>query len=208
MKHLIQRIITAVFLLITLQANAANGFYVGGGVGANNLFDRVTVSENGNLNSGNTGFIGGIFAGYDWQLPYCYDLALEVFGDSTTARIKDYQTSNQASLELKYRYNYGLRVLPGYRVSPNSVVYLVLGGVDGHFKMTDSGYYSVANDTFNTVGYQLGIGASSALWKNLSLRGDGIYTSYNANSLNGSSNINYHNNISTIDVMLSLSYKF
>lgn len=200
-----------VYLLSMLYASVAmanDAFYLGGGVGADSLNDKLTVSSSGNTQKGNLGFIGGIFGGYEWTFRNCFNLGVEAFADSAVVRIKDYQTSNQAALELKYRYNYGVRVLPGYRFAPGSVVYLIGGGVEGNFKMTDTGYYSNVSNTFNSLGYQLGIGASSLIWKNLSLRGDAIYSAYSANSFNGSGNVNYHNNISTLDALVSLSYKF
>ncbi len=60
------------------------------------------------------------------------------------------------------------------------------------------------------MGYELGLGGTTAVCKNLSLRGDVIFSGYGSSTVYAFSGpIQYRNhNINTMDGMLSLVYKF
>lgn len=195
-------------LLVAGSAQAArNGWYGGVDIGASSFQDKISITNAGNATYGVQGGVLGLFGGYDLAFTNCFNLGMEAFLNGFNNKIK---VTNDAgnTLESKLRYNWGVRVLPGYNITPERVVYLLAGYVNGNFRLTDNGNYSVASNSYNSGGYQLGIGGASSISRNLVLRGDIISSSYANKSFNGSSNINYKNQLSSLEGEIALVYKF
>lgn len=195
------------------SANIGDGFYAGLGIGAEGFFDRQNasvpafgISESSNL--GNIGFIGGGLLGYNFAFPDRFNFGMEIFLNGTTAKASVNDTFSSAST--KTRYNYGFRILPGYKWNCDTVSYVILGVAGGAFNTSFSDGFTgrSGSNNFNRTGWQVGLGSATNIWCNkLFLRGDIIYTGYGSRNT-GNSFVSASNKLSTLDGMVSLVYKF
>jgi opacity protein-like surface antigen len=65
------------------------------------------------------------------------------------------------------------------------VGHLIVGYTRGNFHVKDDGVYGFISKTWNTNGYQVGLGTTIGLFCNLALRLDAIYSGYCKQHLNG-----------------------
>lgn len=201
-----------------LDARMDRGFYIGGDVGVANLLDKEsTLYVPGSYDTHQfsaTGFVGGGMIGYDYDFNDRLKLGVEGFIQGTALNIAAKQLyGTQPSYRVNMRYNTGVRVLPGYAFSPDTIGHVLLGYSYAKFHLNDNGNYGFINQNVSSNGFQSGLGIRvPCYFKNLSLRGDMIYTTYAANTALGLSSAlapqNYHNNFATLEGNLSLIYKF
>lgn len=195
-----------------------NGIYIGGDIGVANLNDKEsTLYVPGSYDKhqfSSTGFVGGGMLGYDYSVMDHLKLGVEGFINGTALNIAAEQKyGTQASFNANMRYNTGIRLLPGYEFSPDTVGHVLLGYSYGKFNIRDTGDYGFINTGLSRNGFQAGLGFKvPCYYKNLSLRGDMIYTTYGSSTSLGQSTAlapqNYNNNFATIEGNLSLVYKF
>jgi outer membrane immunogenic protein len=210
----------------------ASGFYVGGGLGAsvlkNTSTESATVTDefspdhptNQSAHSHNENLGGNVtvLTGYAWDTVDQYYVGLEAFDNASNAQVSTqsilYDT-NSANLKVKMNNVYGLRLLPGYHITPDTVAYGILGVVRGNEKLTVSESDGSGSSTYNLKGYQVGLGAMTNLSKNVALRGDVIYTGYQSqhfaddeisNGFDFSDEVKIHP--STTEANVDLLYKF
>jgi len=113
------------------------------------------------------GIEGSLTAGFGILVKNGFYIAEEVFvGDG--AKLQNYPDSAESS---KSSWSIGLSILPGYLILDNLIGYLRLGVVKTHF----------SSDGSNNGG-QVGLGFESALSENWDLRGEYIYSFYQASS--------------------------
>ncbi len=209
---------TVLASLLTLASGAAmaNGFYAGigaGGMDFNNDQTVTTVSDHTSTitatDQGNVGINGTVFAGHAWVFQDKLFLALEAFGDYTSAKVTNETTVNGAKttdLKTQLNYVYGARVLPGYKLTTETDAYVILGVARANVKVTDAGSNS-SNYYFN--GAQMGVGTMTELTHNLGLRGDIIYTGYKNQTIHGSDAANtVKMQLATLEGDVSLVYTF
>lgn len=199
-------------------ANAnSDGFYAGLGIGASSFFDRHSTSVpaipfNSSADLGKIGFIGGGLLGYNWDFPSRFNFGMEVFLNGTTAKAS--LNDGVDTYTAKSRYNYGFRILPGYKWNCDTVSYVILGVANGNFNTsyTDNLRNRSGSTNFNRTGWQVGLGSATNVWCNkLFLRGDIIYTGYGTRNVNGTyigEPATFGHRLSTLDAMISLVYKF
>lgn len=200
-----QTVGVGVMTLTVASSAMASGFYAGGGIGVLDLNNKstanVTTKSSGAVttatnNSGKMGVNGALLAGYGWSLPNRLYVGVEAFTNYTSAKISSNSTSSASTVvnSLRATYVYGARVLPGYQTTPSTVVYGILGVARGKFKttgtvttnkgvVTDTG---AGDQNFSLNGYQLGLGSMTEVAKNVALRGDVIYTTYQNKTFNTS----------------------
>ncbi len=178
----------------------ADGFYAGAGVGGQNLYSHMNDGAGRTYDAGKIGFTGGVLGGYAFNFANQFNLGVEAFGDFDTAKASEQATSYTATL--KQLYDFGLRVLPGYQVTADSDIHLILGYVRGHFKTTDT-LASVGSTTFNSNGFQAGAGIGTNLMKNVAVRGDVVFDGYQNKTFNG-----FQNKPRTTAAIGSVIYKF
>lgn len=150
--------------------------------------------------------------GYAWHLPHQIFLGTEIFGNishvemstdsvessnGSTAFRQIGVTDDNSNGEVKFtmQSNYGARVLPGYQLNENLVVYGIVGWVSARGKTeadnssstctlgscTSSSASTESNQNF--YGYQLGLGSMIGISEHLFLRSDIIYSDYNEKTL-------------------------
>ena len=192
----------------------ADGFYAGLGMGIGGLTDKLSTNLPGQSSSiSNISYMGGGIAGYDFNLSSRYNLGLEVFLTGSAAKAVVNNNTNGSSLSIKSAFNYGFRVLPGYKFAPDTIGYLILGVSQNNFKLSDNGVYGNVGDSFYKTGYQIGLGGTSNIWTpNWFVRVDVIYSGYGSHSSNGVTNTGvpniYRNSLNTVEGMLSFIYHF
>lgn len=195
-----------------------NGLYVGGNVGVANLLDKESTLYAPGLYDRHqfsaTGFLGGGLIGYDYSVTNYIKVGIEGFINGAALNVAaEQQYSTYPSFKANMRYNTGVRIIPGYEFSPSTIVHIILGYSYGKFNISDNGNYGFINKGLSGNGFQSGLGINvPCYFKNLSLRGDVIYTTYGSKTSLGLSTAlapqNYYNNFATIEGNLSLIYKF
>ncbi|MCD6047283.1 MAG: hypothetical protein K0S08_930 [Gammaproteobacteria bacterium] len=197
----------------------ADGFYVGAGIGGTGFHDKVDntltvdgVTETSSSDHGNLGVLGGLLAGYTWNFANQFNLGVEGFANATSAKIS-HTSMDGDTTNVKARYNYGVRLVPGYQVTPDTDVHAIVGYVRGNFKAeaTDADTGASASKTQNLNGFQLGVGSGTNVAKNVVVRGDIIYSGYQnkTNSFSdGVVSLSNKNKFNTLDGVVSVAYKF
>lgn len=97
--------------------------------------------KDGNVYGGQSGWGGGLFAGYGWVVDRTY-LGAEIYGQTTAGEQKLYSDRSEddvKSVKIKTPYTFGAMAKLGYLVTPQSLVYLGLGAENTKFKVTANG---------------------------------------------------------------------
>lgn len=203
-----------------------HGPYVGIGLGGIGFSTDVTsqgsVTLNGlearNVSSsadgGEAALNSFLLAGYGWTFPNKVFLGAEIFGNLTNApvtlnttssavdAITGATTTGNANVNMTLEGDYGVRVLPGYQVTPSSVVYGIIGYSRAYTETSTTNNLTTALEGSN-VGYdlsssnhywfnglQLGLGSMISVTDNIALRGDLIWTGYQEKTLDSNSTTN------------------
>ncbi len=195
-----KKTLLVVILVAASSVAMADGFYAGVGVGGQNLYTHMNDGAGRTYDASKIGFTGGVFGGYALNFTNQFNLGTEAFGDFTTAKASVQSISYTASL--KEQYNYGVRLLPGYQVAPDTDIHLLLGYIRGNFKFSDSNV-AVGNNTFNLNGFQVGGGMGTNLMKDVAVRGDVVFNGYQNKTVNG-----FQNKPRSITGIASIAYKF
>lgn len=191
-----------------------DGLYVGANIGVSNLLDNASWLINPEDHDlGSVGIVGGGFIGYDYSVTDGIKIGIEGFGNAVglNTSIQHYFTGTSYSVDS--RYNAGIRILPGYQFTPDTVWHVILGYSNAQFEIKDN-LYGYLNKTYNKSGFQSGLGLTSTIMGGLSVRLDAMYTKYAGQSSTGLSNVSsspfqyYTNDFSTLEGDLSLVYKF
>ena len=184
------------------------GFYVGGDVGA--LWTRAsgrsdplpTVGNfgifpiSGDLNK--TGFVGGLHAGYNWQVSPAWVVGIEGDWSWTDAKgsfsqpwvsiITGVRPGTLTSMSADPKWLATIRGRIGYLVVPNALLYFTGGGAwaDVDYSasaINETSTYVASTSLSKTAsGYVLGGGLEWALWNHWSVRAE--YLFYHLNTAN------------------------
>ena len=216
-------VIWALLSAAGFQQAFANNFYVGAGGGIASSNDEQIVTTQGSApithDLGDMSPIGSAFGGYKFDFKNDSSLGLEAFFTLSPKKIRiedpPSATLPDRTADFSLKYAYGIRALPGYKILPDVLGYAILGLTIGSFDFQDRGAYSVTSTNFNLLGYQLGLGTSTALLKNLDARLDFIYTQYASHITNGTSTygtlngpMTYQDSPTSFSGTLSFVYKF
>lgn len=214
-------------LFLSKIAHAAdyNHFYLGGDIGIANLVDKESTPTPAQAmhHLGATGLVGGGFAGYDFSIQEHLKLGIEWFMNATNLNASSYQNyadlnGNSPVYTAHMKYNLGIRALPGYAFTPDTIGYAILGYSYGKFNIQDNGNYGYVSNSIDENGFQCGAGIRTPLWNHIYLRTDVLYTLYASSQINGISTnsegnpgtslISYTNNFSTLEADVGFVYKF
>jgi len=200
--------------------NPFHGFYVGAGLNAIDLNDKMTITSPNTPSStyqGGQHNVGGtLFAGYGIPIQQFY-LGAELFyryapTNDKSQTITFTSGSSNSFDKVKTDRDGGLAIKAGYRVAPNTLLYLLLGAEYSRIKVTNQSTDSSAhNNAFskNKLGFMPGIGIATFLTNHLLLNLQYTYTSYSSFSYTPADNssttkIEPKRNIVTI----GLAYQF
>ncbi len=188
--------------------------YLGGNIGILGLADKESslMPSPSSHRLSATGILGGGFVGYAKTLTDRIFIDIEGFANGVSANataIQNYGTRPEYQVDLAY--NLGVRLLPGYLITPHLQGYLNIGYSAAQFQIQDNGNYGYVNDTFFENGLQAGLGVKTELSAPLSLRFDLIYSYYGLQTTYGRTTSGYQvyqNNLSTLEADLALVYAF
>lgn len=201
-----------------------DGFYLGAQVG----YDSYSVgASNGPVVNGTTfsrssdiaanGFAGGIFGGYGMYWNNFYYLGGELFvnGSGASDNITSTQTNasltTSSSAKSSTGWSWGVSVLPGLKVNDSTLAYVRLGYSQARIKGQVT-YNSAGTIVSNTNGYnsqgafQYGVGLETAVYQNVSVRGEYSHANYGSFTTNNTTNTKF--SPSNNQFMAALIYHF
>jgi len=195
-----------------------DGFYIGANAGYDTF--KIKLQPNaivggaggagltGNLDVSSTGFVGGLYAGYGMYLNNWGYVGGEFFGSGTTANHHLGLSLGAARYDndLQQYGNWGVSFVPGVKFSESTLVYARLGWSQARFKSTELAVFAGNVEGSTNIswrsGFNYGLGVETAVYQNISLRGEVNHTSYS----------NFTNGLGTkyspyeTQVMLGISY--
>lgn len=156
------------------------GAYVGADVG------YTWANQAASATKDHAGVVGGVFAGYNYQMPN----NIVVGGEAEVA---------YGGADPLATWSGAVRGRAGYAFD-NILVYGTVGGLVGQGEMELSG----GNETRTHVGYQVGAGIEAALTENVTARAEYLYTDTN----NRDYGVNEKGDLDGNTVKLGVGYKF
>lgn len=208
---------------LTLAASGAalaNGFYAGAGVGGLQLNSKTVdysshTATSSSQNEGNLGVNGVLMGGYEFAFANRMVLGLEAFGNYTSAKINNSQSTigdSELTSSLRQQYVYGARVLPGFQATDSTSFYGIVGVARGHFVTTGSVTANITDVSGSSKvdlnGYQLGLGTKTDVYKNIAVRTDLIYTGYQSKTFESTDGSTSKIQPSTVEANVAAVYKF
>jgi outer membrane immunogenic protein len=221
MKKLALALVASTLGASAASANISTGFYLGGHVGYGSTTGKFTnqlanVPTNGSADFGVGAGNIGIFGGYGW-VTGCMYFGGEIGYTFENTKIRDSLNSggNFGSSELKRNGYFNMALRGGYLFTPNTMLYVRLGGNWGKWHYRDS--LNSFNNTNpgrghkNRLSFAPGVGLETAIHKHVYLRGE--YTYEFGPSVRAVNSVlpTFWSNIGTIrsqSFKLGLSYKF
>ena len=188
-----------------------NGAYLGGQVGygwGKSRFD-VDGFDLGNVKP--DGFLGGLYAGYNFDLGN--NVVLGVDGDITYNNLKDSSSFfddeiEGPSLESKLRWSGAVRARAGYAVD-RFLPYLAGGVAFGKVKNTISLGDESVSQSKTHVGWTVGAGVDYAATDNVIVRLEYRYTDFGHKDYDfGAGGDGLRDKFKTSDIRLGVAYKF
>jgi outer membrane immunogenic protein len=144
------------------------GIYLGAHIGHGNL----KISEDGGTDQASLrGAIGGIYAGYNWQLS---NLVLGLEGDLGFSGAKRSETALGLTATVKASYLHSLRARVGVPVGP-ALLYATGGFAWGQVKAEVSGVGFSFSEKQSANGYVVGLGAEYQFTNSLVGRLEGLH---------------------------------
>jgi outer membrane immunogenic protein len=138
------------------------------------------------------GFLGGAFAGYNYQMDNFVVGAEGEIGYNGTK-------GDNAGVEAKSGFEGSLRARLGYAVSPDILLYGTAGGAGQRLKISDA----AGSDSNTMLGWTAGVGTDIKLTDNVFGRVEYRYTDYGSDDFNtgaGARNFDSHDNRVTFGV--------
>lgn len=190
-----------------VRESFSNSFVTGSDVTAS------TVSASGTTVHNATGWLGGLFLGYGEYFSNSYYLGGEIFGNLSNADAARHYTatetlggesvSSYGNVEVKG--NYGLSIIPGYKINDTTLGYVRLGWNWARVKgnKTDASvengtaYSYTSGSTRTNNGFAWGLGMETKLVDNWSLRTEYNHTYFN----NGSNNFDASDNQYSVGIL-------
>lgn len=193
-----------------------SGAYVGGQVGYG--WAKSTLnSDYEPLQLKPDGFIGGIYAGYNFDAGN--NIILGVEGDATYNNLKDSRTQidemfGTSILENKLRWSGAIRARAGVvidRFLPYISGGVAFGSVKNSLSISGDFFDGAASQSKTLTGWTLGAGVDYAVTNNLILRLEYRYTDFGSKDFHASNDgfeFLLPTKIKTSDIRLGVAYKF
>lgn len=189
------------------------GGYIGGQAGYSWARSRLSFDHiNNALKARPSGFIGGIYAGYNWELSNAYLLGVE--GDINyadlsrtavrTGPLQEISFTPRVQLEAAVRARFGV----GYgRWLPFIAGGVGIARVKDTFNVRRPQTLLTVEQTDTRVGFTVGMGVDYALTNNLMFRAEYRYNNYGRKYISGSEN-GVRSKLTENNVRLGIAYKF
>lgn len=142
-----------------------DNFYVGVGILRDvSKLSRINPRSGTRTNFGTNGTAGELFLGYGVTWDNFYYTGLEIFGQISSNR------GQIAGFNIKQESNYGVRFMPGIKLSQSSTLYGDIGYIRTRFVFNGASRFGRSRAR-NANGLQLGLGIQTLLTRDISLRG-------------------------------------
>ena|ERR1044071_6103001 len=199
------------------------GFYIGGHIGAGTSLDTCGLAAGGNsyacsdygrnLTARDTGFVGGVNAGYDWQdRSFVYGVAADWTWTSIHSKIVD--VSGSSGYQSKVNWLASFRGRAGLAVE-NTLVYATGGLALGNFKECiacgGTGTDWAHSSTNTWVGWVAGVGVEHKFNRNWSVDFKYLHYAFGSRDIDTTySTTTYHHRFShSVDVAtIGLNYRW
>ncbi len=226
-----------------------SGFYIGVGGGAMNLTTKfsgpgssvsadglVETTQDSSNKGGALGWNTTAELGYAFALPKKMFLGVEAFGNYsnvststtgvTSTTVAGATDTADTSGHYKLDFVYGARLLPGYQVTNDAVVYGIVGYARADSKLDTSATITRSDATVETLptttesfglnGLELGLGSMIDVTEHVAIRGDIIWTGYenktvdtsDTDAAGGTSSSSTKVSPSTVEANVGVVYKF
>ncbi len=190
-----------------------NGAYIGGQVG----YGWGESSIPGGPNLKPKGFLGGIYAGYNFDLGKSVILGLD--GDLTYNNLKDSYSETlfdgkTVSIESKQRWSGAVRARAGYAIDrflPYIAGGVAFGSVKNTASLTDGSTEFIDSKSKNRTGFTVGAGVDYAATDNVIVRLEYRYTNYGDKKtefVDRGQTITSSDKFKSNEVRLGVAYKF
>lgn len=203
------------------EASIWGGAYIGGQVGYNwakskvssdNINDSLFDNYNSSINASPAGFIGGIYAGYNWEFSNAYLFGIE--GDINYADLSKTTVLTGPNNEYTFtpRVEFEGAVRARFGVNYERWLPYVAGGLSvarakDTFTEQDAIILAGFEQTDTRIGFTIGAGVDYALTNNLLLRAEYRYADYGKRTFGGDDD-NARVKLTTNNVRLGIAYKF
>lgn len=183
-----------------------NGAYIGGQIGYGWGKSHYTSL----LNSGElkpNGFLGGIYAGYNFALENNFVLGADI--DVTYNDLKKHNANQSEEFETELRWSGAARVRAGYAVDrflPYIAGGVAFGQVQNKYSIT--GINRTYSDKETVTGWTLGAGVDYAVTDNVIVRFEYRYTDFGRKDFDFGGSDGVPNKFKTNDIRLGVAYKF
>jgi outer membrane immunogenic protein len=169
------------------------GFYVGAGLGPDTIDfkQRAHIFQPRNFDAidrthlSGTGIFGTIFAGYGWFYNWFF-LAPEINANFSSVSFDssndEFIHQNFNTTHYKIKNSYGISVLPGIQINPNSLLYARLGYENARFKIITTDI-SIGNASNRRDGFRYGLGLRTNLYRAFDFRMDYSRVQYDTTKL-------------------------
>lgn len=200
MKKLALALVAASTFVTAASADLTTGYYLGVGVGGNNMSVPVTIGGN-SVNLGRGRFEGSVYGGYGY-VSGCTYLGAEL-GYTFTGGKASLNTALGNSLSIERRNIINAAFLVGQKFSPSTMFYIRLGMNSNQYRFKAVNVVNPAlsaNENKRKISFAPGFGLEGAVTKNVRVRVQYVYDL--GNSVEGTGKIK------TQTTTLGVAYKF
>jgi len=176
MKKLALALVASTVAIGSASANIGTGFYLGADVGMGSTTGKATNSRfSGSIDAGGTAANIGIMGGYGW-VTGCLYFGGEVGYTFENTKVSDNSTLG-ANVQLKRNGYFNAALRGGYLFTPNTMMYVRLGGHWGKWSLNVPaiGPLAAFSGSKNRLSFAPGVGLETAVHKNVYLRVEYVY---------------------------------
>jgi opacity protein-like surface antigen len=171
MKKLALALVASTVAIGSASANIGTGFYLGADVGVGSTTGKATSNgATGSVDVGGTAANIGIFGGYGW-VTGCLYFGGEIGYTFENAKVSNTLGVNNVQFKRNGYFDAALR--GGYLFTPNTMLYVRLGGRLGKFSLNSA--TPAVSGSKNRLSFAPGFGLETAIHKNVYLRVEYAY---------------------------------
>lgn len=194
------------------EATIWGGAYIGGQIGYNWATSKLSTGFlNDDLKASPSGFIGGVYAGYNWEFSNAYLFGIE--GDVNYADLSKTTNTIISAVNVEYtpRVEFEGAVRARFGVNYDRWLPYIAGGVSfarvkDFVAVTNATSRNSVEQSDTRVGFTIGAGVDYSLTNNLLLRAEYRYADYGKKSFGDGDDDKVK--LTTNNVRLGIAYKF
>lgn len=151
----------------------ADGFVFGAALISQTLDSEITQvlgAVKNHHSASATEFDGELFAGYIWDVNSGFEIGIQAYYDFGGAQTQQ-AVSPSGSVKHTIDGVYGVSIMPGFKITPNTKIYLDLGGAGVKQTIDDKDVTGSSNNSKSKtqIGYRYGAGLETMIYDNVGL---------------------------------------